>query len=78
MTKQQNQTMPYKILIIFASALLLGLFLVGIIQTFFHKSLLAKNKHLENQNESVQTEIDRRQQDQDFINDPDGSEIVEH
>ncbi len=78
MMKQQNQTIQYKILVILASALLLGLFLMGIIQTFSHKALLEKNKQLEKQNDLVQSEIDQRQEDEDFINDPNGEGIIQH
>lgn len=78
MIKQQNQNLAYKILVILASALLLVLFLVGIIQTFVHKNALATNKKLEEQNQLVQSEIDQRTKDENFINNPDGEEIVKH
>lgn len=78
MIKQQNQTLTFKILVILASTLLLGLFLVGIIQTFAHKSYVAKNKKLEEQNQIIQSEIDQRQEDENFINNPNGEDIVKH
>lgn len=72
----KNQTTTFKILIILASALLLGLFLLGIIQTFTHKSLQAKTKEIEGKNNAVQTEIDQRQKDEAFINDPNAEIII--
>jgi Tfp pilus assembly protein PilN len=77
-TTTNQQTKLFKLLVLFASLLLVILFLVGIILTFAHKSLLKKQEALNNQNSQVEQDIDDLEKDDDFLVNEDGEVIIKH
>lgn len=77
-TPQNNQTKLFKILIIFASVLVAGLFIVGIVQTFVHKNLLKKQSQLDSQETQLDSELEEREKDLDFLDIEEGEVIIKH
>jgi cell division protein FtsB len=56
---EKTQQILIKIVFALATAILLALLCTGIIQTFSHKSLLAKNAQLNSQNQQILQDIEQ-------------------
>ncbi len=75
-----NQNKLFKILITLASLLLVLLFVIGLILTFSHKSLLRQQSHLQNKNNQIEDDISELEKDNEFLsyNEDDGEIIIKH
>lgn len=72
------QTKLFKMLVLFASLLLVVLFFVGLILTFAHKGLLKKQQQLNTKNSEIEQSIDDFEKDNEFLNTEDGEVIIKH
>lgn len=68
MEEKTQQTTLIKVIALLATLILATLLIVGVVQTFIHNGLIAKNNELLAQNEQIEQAIDQTQEEIDIRN----------
>lgn len=66
MEQSNSQNALIKVIFVLASIILLGLLSVGVVQTFVHNGLIAKQAELEAQNATIEQDIETAQEEIDI------------